>query len=137
MQAFSEMDEVVSAPAIIKSNEAVADVFSALGDPIRLKLVVILCTGEAFSITQLTANTHISRQGVTKHLQVLADAGLVHDVKMGRERVWRFEPAQIVEAKHALDVIGKQWDEALGRLKLFAESHPVDPSLLMPLTEGE
>jgi DNA-binding transcriptional ArsR family regulator len=133
MQMLNEMDEM-EAPTIIQSTKALACVFSALGDPIRLKLVVMLCTGEAFSITQLTANTHISRQGVTKHLRVLASAGLVSDLKMGRERVWRFDPAQIGEVRRTLEIIGKQWDESLGRIKLIAESVPVE---LGQLTESE
>ncbi|MCC6209009.1 MAG: winged helix-turn-helix transcriptional regulator [Gammaproteobacteria bacterium] len=96
--------------------------FAALGDPTRLKLVATLCVGGAFSIAQLTANTDISRQGVTKHLQVLADAGVVRDVKLGRERLWQLEPAQLEEAKRTLEAIGKEWEAALGRLKSFAES---------------
>lgn len=109
-------------PAIVRSSEALANVFAALGDPTRLKLVAVLCAGGALSIAQLTANTEISRQGVTKHLQVLADAGVVRDVKLGRERLWQLEPEQIAEAKRTLDVIGREWDVALGKLKAFAES---------------
>ncbi|HEX6850225.1 MAG TPA: metalloregulator ArsR/SmtB family transcription factor [Candidatus Polarisedimenticolaceae bacterium] len=101
--------------------DAEARVFAALGDPTRLKLVVVLCAGGAFSIAQLTANTDISRQGVTKHLQVLSQAGVVRDVKSGRERLWQLEPAQIEEARRTLEVIGRQWETALGRLKAFAE----------------
>ncbi|MCH8619594.1 metalloregulator ArsR/SmtB family transcription factor [Undibacterium sp. TS12] len=99
-----------------------ANVFAALGDPVRLKLVAALCVGGAFSIAQLTANTDISRQGVTKHLQVLAQAGVVRDIKLGRERLWQLEPDQIAEAKRTLDIIGKQWEVALGSLKAFVES---------------
>lgn len=109
-------------PAVAQSGEALAHVFAALGDPTRLKLVALLCAGGAFSIAQLTASTEISRQGVTKHLQVLADAGVVRDVKLGRERLWQLEPARIEEAKRTLEVIGRQWEIALGRLKVFAES---------------
>jgi DNA-binding transcriptional ArsR family regulator len=109
-------------PAIVKSSETLAGVFAALGDPTRLKLVAVLCMGGAFSIVQLTENTDISRQGVTKHLQVLADAGVVRDVRQGRERLWQLEPGQIEEAKRTLEVIGKQWEDALGRLKAFVES---------------
>lgn len=108
--------------AIIQTSESLAHVFAALGDPTRLKLIAVLCAGGAFSIAQLTANTDISRQGVTKHLQVLADAGVVRDVRMGRERLWQLEPAQIEEAKRTLEVIGRQWEVALGKLKAFAES---------------
>lgn len=108
--------------AIVKTSETLAHVFAALGDPTRLKLIAVLCAGGAFSIAQLTANTDISRQGVTKHLQVLADAGVVRDVRMGRERLWQLEPGQIEEAKRTLEVIGREWDVALAKLKAFAES---------------
>jgi DNA-binding transcriptional ArsR family regulator len=109
-------------PAIVRSSEALASVFAALGDPTRLKLIAVLCAGGAFSIAQLTANTDISRQGVTKHLQVLADAGVVRDVKLGRERLWQLDPVQIKEAKRTLEIIGQQWEVALGKLKTFVES---------------
>ncbi|MDD2923799.1 metalloregulator ArsR/SmtB family transcription factor [Rhodoferax sp.] len=108
--------------AIVRSSETLASVFAALGDPTRLKLVAVLCAGGAFSIAQLTANAEISRQGVTKHLQVLAQAGVVRDVKRGRERLWQLEPGQIDEAKRTLEIIGKEWEVALGQLKTFAES---------------
>jgi DNA-binding transcriptional ArsR family regulator len=99
-----------------------AAVFFALGDVTRLRLVALLCAGGAFSITQLTHTTEISRQAVTKHLQVLAGAGLVQDLKIGRERLWQFDPTQLEAARQSLEVIGRQWDEALGKLKAFAEA---------------
>ena len=101
--------------------EALAPVFAALGDATRLKIVALLCAGGAFSIAQLTANTDISRQAVTKHLQVLAEAGVVRDVKLGRERLWELESQKIEAARLALDAIGRQWEKALGRLKVYLE----------------
>ena len=108
-------------PSIVRSSATLANVFAALGDPTRLKLVAVLCAGGAFSIAQLTANTDISRQGVTKHLQVLAEAGVVRDVKSGRERLWQLEPGQIEAAKRTLEVIGREWDVALAKIKTFVE----------------
>ena len=108
--------------AVVQSSEVLASVFAALGDPTRLRLVAVLCAGGALSIAQLTANTDISRQGVTKHLQVLAEAGVVCDVKMGRERLWQLEPGQLEEAKRTLEVIGREREVALQKLKIFAES---------------
>jgi len=96
-------------------------IFAALGDETRLRLVAVLCAGGAMSITQLTSGTDITRQAVTKHLQVLADAGMVHDLKVGRERLWKFEPAPLVEARRSLDAIGQQWDYALNKLKMAVE----------------
>ena len=101
-----------------------APIFAALGDEIRLKLVAALCVGGAMSITQLTSGTEISRQAVTKHLAVLAAAGLVRDVKVGRERLWEFEPTQLDEARRSLESIGQQWDHALAKLKFVVESNP-------------
>lgn len=98
-----------------------APIFAALGDETRLRLIAVLCAGGAVSIAQLTSGTDITRQAVTKHLQVLADAGLVHDVKIGRERLWEFEPAQLEEARRSLEAIGQQWDQALQKLKLAVE----------------
>jgi DNA-binding transcriptional ArsR family regulator len=98
-----------------------APTFAALGDAMRLRLIAVLCVGGAMSITQLTAGTDITRQAVTKHLNVLAAAGLVRDVKVGRERLWEFEPAQLDEARRTLEMIGKQWDSALERLRAAVE----------------
>lgn len=87
----------------------------------RLRLIVVLCAGGAMSITELTSGTDITRQAITKHLDVLAAAGLVRGVKVGRERLWEFEPAQLEEARRWLQEIGRQWDHALGKLKATVE----------------
>lgn len=94
-----------------------APVFAALGDPTRLHLVAALCAGGALSIAQLTIGTAVTRQAVTKHLQVLADAGLVRDSRQGRERRWELEPSRLDEARRSLDAIAAQWDQALLRLQ--------------------
>lgn len=98
-----------------------APVFAALGDETRLRLIAVLCAGGAMSIAQLTSGTQITRQAVTKHLQVLADAGLVRDVKSGRERLWEFELEKLEEARHSLEMIAQQWDHALLQLKRAVE----------------
>jgi DNA-binding transcriptional ArsR family regulator len=73
------------------------------------------------SISRLTAGSGITRQGVTKHLRVLAGAGLVRGVRRGRESLWRLDPRRLEEARQSLDLISRQWGESLGRLKLFLE----------------
>src|SRR5205807_369986 len=65
--------------------------------------------------------TPAARQAVTKHLNVLATAGLVSDVRRGRERIWEFEPKQAIAARSYLEHVSKRWDEALDRLKKFVE----------------
>ncbi|QBB71751.1 ArsR family transcriptional regulator [Pseudolysobacter antarcticus] len=115
----------VSAQTAAVHNRALqksAPIFAALGDATRLRLVAVLCAGGAMSITQLTDGTDITRQAVTKHLHVLADAGLVHNTKLGRERLWEFEPTRVDEARRALETIAQQWNLALLKLKLAVES---------------
>jgi DNA-binding transcriptional ArsR family regulator len=98
-----------------------ATVFAALGDTTRLRLVARLSTGGPMSITRLTSDTAVTRQAVTKHLHVLAGAGLARSSRLGRESVWQLEPQPIDHARQYLDGIAAQWDEALDRLKKFVE----------------
>ena|ERR1700728_800948 len=105
-----------------KSLHNYAPIFAALGDEMRLRLIALLCAGGAMSITQLTSGTDITRQAITKHLNVLAAAGLVRDTKVGRERLWEFEPTQLDEAQRSLEMIARQWDHALAKLKLAVEN---------------
>jgi len=115
----------VSAQTAAVRNRALqksAPIFAALGDATRLRLVAVLCAGGALSIAQLTDGTDITRQAITKHLQVLADAGLVHDIRLGRERLWEFESTRMEEARRALETITQQWNSALMKLKLAVES---------------
>jgi len=96
-------------------------VFAALGDKTRLDLVARLCAGGPLSITRLTAGAEVTRQAITKHLNILAGAGLVRDLRVGRERLWEVETRQLEEARRCLDRISSQWDEALARLQRTLE----------------
>jgi DNA-binding transcriptional ArsR family regulator len=98
-----------------------APMFAALGDETRLALVARLSSEGPLSITRLTAGSPVTRQAITKHLTVLATAGLVSDLRRGRERIWELEPEQMEVARAYLEKVSKRWDEALGRLKHFVE----------------
>jgi len=101
--------------------QADASVFAALGDQTRLLLVARLSDGRAYSISQLTAGSRLTRQAITKHLRVLKHAGMVHSRRTGRERRFEFDPRPIVGMKEYLDRVSEQWDQALARLKAFVE----------------
>jgi DNA-binding transcriptional ArsR family regulator len=98
-----------------------APIFAALGDATRLHVVSRLSSEGPLSITQLTEGSDVTRQAVTKHLTVLATAGLVHDFRQGRERVWELETRQLEEARRVLDAVSKRWEEALERLRAMVE----------------
>ena len=95
--------------------------FAALGDETRLALVARLSSEGPLSITRLTAGSPVTRQAITKHLNVLATAGLVSDLRRGRERIWELELEQMEAARTYLEHVSKRWDEALDRLKQFVE----------------
>jgi DNA-binding transcriptional ArsR family regulator len=63
----------------------------------------------------------MSRQGVTKHLRVLAGAGLVRGTRRGKQSLWRVERNRLEEARRSLDLISRQWDVALDKLRMFVE----------------
>jgi DNA-binding transcriptional ArsR family regulator len=105
----------------VQRSRARAPVFAALGDGTRLRLLARLSRGERFSISQLTEGTKLSRQAITKHLRILERVQMVHSIRCGRESVFQFNPAPIIEMKQYLDQVSAQWDEALARLKSFVE----------------
>jgi DNA-binding transcriptional ArsR family regulator len=101
-----------SAPTLAKA----APVFAALGDETRLSIVARLAAGGPLSITTLTDGTGITRQAVTKHLDVLASSGLVHGSRHGRERIWELDTGQLSEAQRYLELMSERWDDRLERL---------------------
>ena len=98
-----------------------APVFAALADETRLSLVTALCNGQPHSISRLTERSKLSRQAITKHLRVLERVGIVHSVRMGRERLFALDPAPIERIQEYLDLVSGQWNRALDRLKSFVE----------------
>jgi DNA-binding transcriptional ArsR family regulator len=99
-----------------------ASIFAALGDETRLHIVKSLCASGPMSIARLTVGTSVTRQAITKHLRILADAGLACSSRSGRESVWELEPQRLDEARLRLEEISSQWDAALNRLKAMVES---------------
>ena len=95
--------------------------FAALGDQTRLALLRRLAEGGRCSIAELTEGTALTRQAVTKHLRILERVRLVHGRREGRESRFEFDPGPLGEMKEFLDLMSKQWDGALSRLKAFAE----------------
>jgi DNA-binding transcriptional ArsR family regulator len=103
-----------------------APLFAALGDETRLRVVARLCEEGPLSIAKLSAGADVTRQAVTKHLRVLASAGLVKGKRDGRENVYQLQPRRFSDAQRLLDLISAEWDGTLERLKAFVEADPDD-----------
>jgi DNA-binding transcriptional ArsR family regulator len=95
--------------------------FAALGDPTRLALIQQLSRGGPASISTLADRQSMTRQGVTKHLHVLADAGIIDGSRQGREQVWTLNPQRLAAGRRHIDIIAAGWEQALDRLKLLLE----------------
>lgn len=112
--------------SVAPPNEAVsigtcAEVFAALGDRTRLSVLTRLADGQPRSISRLTAGTRLTRQAVSRHLHVLQSAGVVQNVKVGRESHFQLQPGSMAQASRYLELVSRQWDDALGRLKSLVE----------------
>ncbi len=109
--------------ATLKLGDA-APLFAALGDETRLHLVSRLSAEGPLSIVRLSEGTEITRQAISKHLTLLADAGLVSGTRQGRERIWELEPKRLERAREHLARISEQWEQAIGRLQEFLAKSP-------------
>src|SRR4051812_21172736 len=97
-------------------------VFAALADTTRRQLLRTLAASSPKTATQLAREFPITRQGITKHLDLLTEAGLVRAQPTGREKRYSFAPEPLQDVSAWIAAIGKQWDVRLGRLKELVES---------------
>ena len=98
------------------------DLWSAIGDPTRRKLLDLLLAGTAGTATSLSDELPVTRQAVAKHLGVLDRVGLVHATPTGREKRYRVDQDQLGRAVAQLNAVGDTWDARLQRIKRIAES---------------
>jgi DNA-binding transcriptional ArsR family regulator len=93
---------------------------AAIADPIRRR-VLELVRDEELPAGAIAANFPVSRPAVSRHLRVLREAGLVHERRSGRERLYRADPAPLGELRRWLD---GYWAGRLQALKELAEEEP-------------
>lgn len=101
--------------------QAKHDVFQAVADPTRRKLLKLLSKQE-MPITMISGHFPMSRTAVSKHLRILEDAGLVKERKVGREKRFSLDPEPLYELKDWLNYFELFWENKLGALKTFVES---------------
>ena len=95
------------------------DVFAALADPSRRRLLEALSDGGPATATQLAAELPVTRQAVSKHLGALARAGLVASERAGRETQYRVTPGPLEEVVAWTARVGGEWDQRLARLRRY------------------
>ncbi|KOU17095.1 ArsR/SmtB family transcription factor [Streptomyces sp. WM6368] len=98
------------------------DLWSAMGDPTRRRMIDLLLADGQGTATTLSAHLPVTRQAVTKHLAVLDRVGLVRSSPSGREKRYRVDEAQLARAVAQLNAVGEMWDARLRRIKSLAEA---------------
>jgi DNA-binding transcriptional ArsR family regulator len=105
------------------------DLWSAVGDPTRRRMLDQLLLDRGGTATSLSEHLPVTRQAVSKHLDVLDRAGLVHATAIGREKRYQVDDAQLSRAVAQLSSVGATWDARLRRIKKIAEAIQNSPLL--------
>ncbi len=113
-------------PAALRQTETAApeetvDVFRAIADPTRRAILDRLSEGPA-TVNALAANFDQSRPGISKHLRVLRQCGVVSETKSGRERHYRLKAAALQPVDTWLLRYRGLWSIQLNALKTYLES---------------
>jgi DNA-binding transcriptional ArsR family regulator len=98
------------------------DVWTAIGDPNRRRLLdLLLDTGQS-TPTRLASQVSLTRQAVSKHLAVLERAGLVASKPEGRQMTYRIRADDFDRATRSVAEVAARWDRRLRRIKALAEA---------------
>ena len=103
------------------------DLFVALADPTRRRIIESLATGER-SFGELAEQFEMSRPAVSQHLKVLRETGLVRSRAEAQRRIYRLEGDGLAEVDEWLGKVRDFWAEQLDRLEQALET---------PAAEGE
>ena len=98
------------------TSPAGVDVFDALADPTRRALLRAVVEQAPVTATQLAADLPISRQAVSKHLDLLDDVGLVRRTRVGRETRFDARLDALADASRWIDDTNRAWKGRLDRL---------------------
>lgn len=101
-----------------KRGDRVDEVFKALADPTRRKVIERLVSGPA-TTSELAEPFDMALPSFTQHLSVLERAGLVTSTKQGRTRTYRLSPAGLDAADGWLADRRREWEQRLDQLDDF------------------
>jgi len=104
----------------------ITKLFKAIADPTRRDIFhALVIATSALSITQISNQFEMSRQGVTKHIKILKDAGLVQMEEQGRNRFCFADPKPLKEVNKWMQFYAQFWDNSLGNLESYLDKKNV------------
>ncbi|MEA0562602.1 ArsR/SmtB family transcription factor [Lysinibacillus irui] len=107
----------------MSNNHQERDVYVAIADPTRRKLIRLLAEVDELPLHELTAQFDMGRTAVSKHLAILKNAGLVIARKEGRETRYRLNAAPLKEIQDWVSFYEGFWKERISKLHLLLEEN--------------
>lgn len=105
----------------MSENNENRDIFDAVADPTRRRLIRLLSEAEELPLHELTPHFQMGRTAVSKHLSILKEAGLVVDRKVGRETRFRLNASPLQEIQDWVAYYTQFWSTNMLRLKQLLE----------------
>jgi DNA-binding transcriptional ArsR family regulator len=90
----------------------------AIGEPTRLAILRRIAE-RPLPVAELARSFPLTRPAISQHLRILKNAGLVHDVAQGTQRIYHIDPSGVEALKAHFDAL---WSSVLANFKAAAES---------------
>ena len=104
--------------------DRITQLFKAIADPTRRDIFhALVIASAALSITQIANQFEISRQGVTKHIKTLEEAGLIKLDNKGRERFCYANAKPLKELNKWMQFYEQFWDDSLDNLDTYLNTN--------------
>ena len=97
--------------------------YAALAEPSRRRILDLLRAGER-SVNDLVTDLELSQPGVSKHLKVLREAGLVDVRPAGKRRFYGLRADPLAEVAGWLEPYRRHWERRLDALEHYLEENP-------------
>jgi DNA-binding transcriptional ArsR family regulator len=104
-------------------------VLEAVAEPTRLRILEAVRASE-LSVGELVERVDMHQPGVSRHLKVLRDAGLVEVRRDAQRRLYRLRPEPLMELDEWLEPYRVQWANRLDALEdhLASTATPIEPT---------
>lgn len=93
-----------------------ADIFSALADPTRRKIVEMLADNDGYPASDIHNRFQSSPQAISQHLKILREANLVHVEKKAQQRIYRINTEAMLELEEWVHNMRRRWSSRLDAL---------------------
>lgn len=93
------------------------DVFSAISDPTRRKILEMLASRGELSASEIYSEFNVSHPAISQHLKTLREAGLVKVEKHAQQRLYKINPQTVLALEDWTKQLAQQWNQRLDKLE--------------------